>query len=276
MKREYTMAYAIDLSPRQTTRTLEQAVRHQAETIIQPRIWADDQALNCRLINIETPKGWRSRRQCLVLEPVDETSEETQESLQQIHPDEAQINSLIGTYCDISLQLGENRYLFCADVIAVLAAHEESTSNRLFLSRPEQIQVAQRRRFWRFRPAQSSRVDLSWTNSDETTGEGIGWLCNVSADGLACRVGSKEADLLGIGEEIKLSFCLAPGDQKRFAIDAVLCSKMPAGTEGAMILGLQFLTNEDHPTSACHAKQLGQQLLARYTPVLDASEGADL
>jgi len=255
------MPYAIDLSSRQTTRTLEQAVRHHADVILHPRTRRDDESIPCRLASIEKPTGWRARRPCLVLEPTGEDNEV------------ATLKELVGTYCDANLQLGENRYLFCGDVVAISGPSNDRPEPRIYIARPETVQVAQRRRFWRFRPAQSARVELRWTNHDSSTGAGVGWLCNVSGDGLACRVDSPVADQLGIGEPLHLEFSLMPGDPERYRLDAILCNKTPAGTEGTIILGLKFSTEEE--ASARAAETLREQLLARYAPVVDSSGGAD-
>jgi hypothetical protein len=273
------MAYAIDLSARQSSRTLEQAVRHHAEISLQPRIWSEDTSVPCRLVSIETPIGWQSRRPCLVVEicgdlPGGQAGSRPSSTSTANHDVESgPLGSLIGTYCDATMQLGENRYLFCSDVVAVQGPCSPGGRSRVYLARPEVVQVAQRRRSWRFRPAQSSRVELTWTDPERTRNEGIGWLCNVSAEGLACRADASVAERLGIGEQVTLSFALAPGEPERFMLDAVLCNKTPAGTEGTMILGLQFMTGQGHQSSAVAAENLRRKLLARYAPVVDSSGG---
>jgi hypothetical protein len=267
------MAYAIDLSPRQSSRTLEQAVRHHAEILVYPRLLAASDPIVSRLISIETPIGWQSRRPCLVLEayngiPIPQPDPAGGE------PEAGAIESLIGSYCDVTMQLGENRYLFCTDVVAVQGPSSPGVRPRIYLARPETLQVAQRRRAWRFRPAQSSRVEMTWINAENSKTEGIGWLCNVSSEGLACRTENNVAEQLGIGEQIGLAFALTPGDPERFVMDAVLCNKTPAGTEGTMILGLQFLIGQGHQGSAAAAEALRRKLLARYAPVVDSSGGS--
>lgn len=267
------MAYAIDLSARQSSRTLEQAVRHHAEILIYPRIIADGDPIVSRLVSIETPIGWQSRRPCLVLETFNGLNIQPNCTADKGDSEATTLDSLVGTYCDVMLQLGENRYLFCSDVVAVQGPSGSGARPRMYLARPESMQVAQRRRSWRFRPAQSSRVELTWINAEKSKTEGIGWLCNVSAEGLACRCEMAVAEQLGIGEQITLSFALTPGDPERFVLDSVLCNKTPAGTEGTMILGLQFLLGQGHQASAAAAEALRRKLLARYAPVVDTPGG---
>ncbi|HPD30435.1 MAG TPA: hypothetical protein PLL20_10595 [Phycisphaerae bacterium] len=268
------MAYAIELSARQSSRTLEQAVRHHAEILIYPRLFEDGDPIVSRLVSIETPIGWQSRRPCLVLETFSAGPVNRNDTADKGESEAAGLDSLVGTYCDVMLQLGENRYLFSSDVVAVQGASGTGARPRIYLARPETVQVAQRRRSWRFRPAQSSRVEMTWINAEKSKTEGIGWLCNVSAEGLACRTEMAVAEQLGIGEQVCLSFALTPGDPERFVIDAVLCNKTPAGTEGTMILGLQFLVGQGHQASAAAAEALRRKLLARYAPVVDTPGGA--
>jgi hypothetical protein len=267
------MAYAIDLSARQSSRTLEQAVRHHAEIMVYPRVLEGDDPIVSRLVSIETPIGWQSRRPCLVLEVFTGMPVQRSESGMPDNGDSDALETLIGTYCDVSLQLGENRYLFCGDVVAVQGPASPGARPRVYLARPETLQVAQRRRSWRFRPAQSSRVELTWINAEKSKTEGIGWLCNVSAEGLACRTEANVAEQLGIGEQVSVAFALTPGDPERFVLDAVLCNKTPAGTEGTMLLGLQFLVGQGHQASAAATEALRRKLLARYAPVVDTPGG---
>jgi hypothetical protein len=89
----------------------------------------------------------------------------------------------------------------------------------------------------------------------------VGWLCNISPDGLACRAGTRIADQLGIGEQVHVEFTLAPGDRERFSLTAALCNKTPAGTKNTMILGMQFLHGPGHESSGQTVEKLRQRLL---------------
>ena len=275
------MTYALDLSPRQTARTLEQAARHGADVLVVPRVRPDDEPIACRLQSLEAPTEGNAGRACLVVVPhrdsfpAGEGNEPDRFTAPQATPDRDSCEDLPGTYCDVTIQLGENRYLFCSDVVAVWPSTEAGGGVRIGLARPETIQVSQRRRFWRFRPARSSQVGLCWTDGGQSTGQGVGWLCNVSGDGLACRVDARVADQLGIGERVKANFALGPTDSDRFALEATVCSKTPAGTQGTMIVGLQFLTGPGHESSADAADALRRQLLAACTRTVDVGKGAE-
>jgi len=51
------MVYALDLSPRQTARTLEQAIRHRALVFIEPRTWTGGEGFAGRLEPSEGRSG---------------------------------------------------------------------------------------------------------------------------------------------------------------------------------------------------------------------------
>ena len=67
------MAYAIDLSPRQTTRTLEQAVRYRADILLVPRVQRDEEPIVCSLECVGKPEAGRASRAYLVIIPTVET-----------------------------------------------------------------------------------------------------------------------------------------------------------------------------------------------------------
>jgi hypothetical protein len=268
------MSYGIDLSPRQTTRILQQAVRRRAEVILLPRAWPEDEQIGCCLESIEAPRETGSSRAYLVIAPSPGlTDEQAATDKQAHHATAGDYRDLVGTYCDVALRLGENQFVFCTDVIAVSGV---GGASRICLARPEVIQVCQRRRFYRFRPARSAHVSLYWSDNTGLPGLATGWMLNVSADGLACRVDLQIADRLAIGEPLRVEFCLEPGDPGRFILDATVCSKSPGGTEGTMILGLHFLVGEGHESSTESANNLRGQLVQRYAPRVNVSKGADV
>jgi hypothetical protein len=266
------MSYAIDLSPRQSSRTLEQAVRHQARVVLQPRVWPEEERLVCRIEAAETPRNGRRGHAILVLKCL-RSEQDAEDAPPRVQPLE-KCQQLVGTYSDIVLKLGDARYLFSADVLEVAAVAGEDHA-RICITRPEILQSAQRRRYWRFRPARSAQVELRWSRDDGTMNGGVAWLCNVSAEGLACRTEARLSDQLCIGDEVKAEFALAPGDPHRFALDAVICNKMPGGSEEKLVLGLQFMTGPGYESSSRAADALRQQLLTRYPAPADATEEAD-
>ncbi len=271
------MAYAIDLSPRQCSRTLEQAARHQAIIVLEPRQWAEGESLTGRLqaIRAEAPPI-AGQMLAVMIEPA-ENPAETQAAAQS--GDRLKFAELLsqlpGTYCDAIVQLGDNRYLFSTDVVNAEIPSDKNQPIFMHITKPETMQVAQRRRFWRFRPGQSAQVELHWGEGGAGPRGAIGWMCNVSGDGLACRIDSRIGDQLWIGDQLSAEFSLAPGDPQRYVLDAVLCNKTPAGTPDQLILGLQFVTGPGHESTVRTAERLRQQLLVKFAAPADTREGAD-
>jgi hypothetical protein len=229
------MPFAIDLSPRQSARTLEQAIRHRAEVLMEPRVWEEPEPVTCRLEPSPDSGSRRDGTATIILsyDLASDTAADTKARVEQFY-------NLVGTYCDFAVRLGENVYLFSADVTRVIRPIEPVTGLMIHLSRPETLQVAQRRRFRRFQLADSTKVRLSWRREGEPPNEGVGWLCNVSADGLACRTDTAVGERVWIGETIRVDFTLSPSDPQRFVFDAVVCAKTPAGSEGKSIIGMHF------------------------------------
>ena len=73
---------------------------------------------------------------------------------------------------------------------------------------------------------------------------GVGLMMNASVDGLACRTERKLADAVAVGEALRVAFKVSE-DEEPFAIDAIIKGKTPAGTEGQVVLGLQFTHADD-------------------------------
>jgi len=258
------MAYAIDLSKRQSARTLEQAIRHRAEVILETRVWPDAEPIVCRLE--ETPKpgqGKTATPKTLVLSYSPAPGDPRATGPDDPHtPEELaeRYAQLVGTYCDLFIRLGDHVYLCSGDVTRVEQPSADRRDIRFHLSRPETIQVAQRRRFRRIAVADSSKVRLSWARDDRSTNEGIAWLCNVSANGIACRADAHVVDRLWIGDRLRVEFTLTPTDPEQLVLEAVVCNKTPAGTAGKMIIGMQFLTGPEYEASTRAAESLRRRL----------------
>jgi hypothetical protein len=275
------MSYAIDLNPRQSARTLEQAIRQQARTLLEPRVWGEGCYLHCRLEPHGNPAD-------LDLAPVVTLAMLSREDAAVPHPspepvagpDEPaaapvavdDIRELVGTYVDAVMHLGEQRYMFSTDVIRVLPAVAPGDQPRMHVSRPPILQVAQRRRFRRIKLSHSAQVDLRWLRDGLQMG-GVGWLFNVSGDGMACRAEERVAESLWIGDELQVEFTLAPGDAERFSLKCILCNKTPTGSLGKVILGLQFEIAD--PESNKTSQLLRQRLVERAAQLAGTQKGLD-
>jgi len=278
--RKRGITYSIELNPRQSSRTIEQAIRHKALVMVEPRIWPEGEPLLCRM---EPPRGGGGETEMrLTLVPVPpEQPAEGQSSpapVPFVVPSEIPAESwaeLLGTYCDACIILGEQRYLFSTDVTGVERTVSPQEPARLHMSRPTTIQVIQRRRFRRIELFHSTQVELTWTRENDQRMGGVAWLCNLSGEGLACRTEERVADLMWIGDRVHMEFALAPGDPERFALEGTLCNKTPAGNSGKIVLGIQFLTGDAYPASTQAAYQLRRRLVERYSQPVKSRKGAD-
>lgn len=271
------MSYAIDLNPRQSARTLEQAIRTRAQAAIEPRIWGVGHHLQCRLEPHGNPLD-------LDLVPVvtlavlarcDAASAAPAGRVEADRPLSIDdIRELVGTYVDVVLHLGEQRYMFSTDVIRVLPAAIAGEPPCLHASRPALLQVAQRRRFRRIKLSHSAQVDLRWIRDGMNMG-GVGWLFNISGAGMACRTEERVAETLWIGEEVQMEFTLAPGDTERFRLKGTLCNKTPTGSLGKVILGVQFVADDANPESTDAVRLLRQRLIERAPQLADTQKGVD-
>lgn len=212
--------FAFTLAPRQSVRILEQATRSAAVVTLTPR---------------------RDTQRQLV-GPIDRA---TPESLWIRLPDvDVEVGaSLLSVYCDGTLELGDARYLFDTNILGASGADE---CTQLEIVRPDALRVIQRRRFWRAELRHSAPVRL--IGGGEQGNADSGWSCeavlmNMSVEGLACRADQASADLVSVGEGLQVQFILAPHEEP-FCFDGVVKSKIPAGTKGRTILGLQFMHND--------------------------------
>lgn len=274
------MNYSIDLNPRQSSRTLEQAIRHQALVMVEPRVWPEGEPILCRFGSPDAGVGDNQPRLTLIPVPPDppKEGEDTPPTVPFLVPAEVPAENwaeLLGTYCDACIILGEQRYIFSADVVGVERTSSPEEPARLHVSRPITIQVIQRRRFRRIELFHSTQVELTWTRENDQRMGGVAWLCNLSGEGLACRTEERVADLLWIGDRVHMDFALTPGDPERFALEGTLCNKTPTGNSGKIVLGIQFLTGDAYPASTQAAYQLRRRLAERYTHPANSRKGVD-
>lgn len=214
------MNYAIELGVQQTARTIEQALRYQSPLQIEPRTWEDAGTLDGRLTGANNESLFA---EC------------------EVAPDLAP-ESLVGTYCDVALHLGQDRFIFSTHVTGT---QRNGDKTWIELARPARINVCQRRRLWRTRLAKSSDVRVQWHLAG-VSHTAIGRLCNISGDGLACLVDAPVAASLSVGEPVSVQFAL-PQNPDIFSLRATLRAKSPGADDRRVMLGIQF----DEPASTC-------------------------
>ncbi len=199
------------------------------------RLW--EQAVRCAAVVTLTP---RTDEELQLVGPIEsDTGESIWIGLGEF--ESARAAPLRSVCCDGVLELGDDRYLFETNVLAV---RDEDGRTSLEMARPEGLQVIQRRRFVRAELRDSGRVQLSRADPDEPAAA-KGWsasasIMNISVDGLACRAHRADADAIAVGDVVRTTFAVVRG-QEPFVLDAVIKSKIPAGTEGHTVLGLHLL-----------------------------------
>lgn len=207
------MSFAIELNERQSNRILEQAMRRQAEVMLETKVGSENGPIIGEIVPAQTSTiGLKIKNEPGVL-----------------------LDSLIGVFADGYIHMGECRYLFATHIIDVAP---DGRHGRIILARPEALMVLQRRRFWRTQYAESSDVEITY-EAGPLTQTVIGALCNISPGGMAVRLKGTQADSLLIGEAVRTRFEL-PNLNHVFRFDAVLCNKTPGAGAESVLLGLQF------------------------------------
>ncbi len=143
------------------------------------------------------------------------------------------IEARSGAACVAQFSINNESYGFDCEIES---AHWSGARLSLVISRPKRAWVRQRRRFWRTTLRESTAITLT---TPDGAASAKGAVLNVSVDGLACRVGCKQAEGLSIGDAVKTRFTL-DGDQKEFLLAAEIRGKTVAGSPDQVILRLQF------------------------------------
>ncbi len=211
------MLVTLDLTTRQTTRVLEQAVQNKAKLEVDPRPEFLETPLWCAIE--------RREQDLLVVNVLDVD-------------DDTSFVRLIGAMCDVRTILSEQLYLFSTVIVDAL---ENTAPKRLSLAIPEAIQVANRRRFTRKSPTEPVPVRLTIPGVPQPA---VGSLGNISRNGLGCRVSRKELDdALFIGDQAQLEFVL-PWINQIYALTAEICTKNTCHDADQMLVGFEFIAND--------------------------------
>lgn len=238
------MNYALDLTPRQAARALEQAVRARARVELEPRNRPDSDVLSgvigCR-------QGFLLRIDLPTLAPG------------------AILIDLIGSFCDARVEMGDELYLFTTNVLDVV---DDLEPPRLLLASPEHLQVLNRRRFERTNAVIASQARVLSVGHPTA----VGLLASVSASGVALNLPGVDADdYLYVGDAVRVNFELA-GFPGRFELPAVICNKSFNADRSVLTTGLEFALDAAD-ASAAHELARLQAALCELTTQLSESEG---
>ncbi len=238
------MQLAIDLTPRQAARVLEQALRACAELELEPRNLPEGDPLGGKLLGREGE---------LLAVQMGAT------------PPGVPLSVMIGAFCEVRTVLSGELYTFSTCVLDVV---DDPPPQRLLIVVPETIQVVNRRQFERTNATVASQVRL-WVGSQTTPA--IGLLANVSADGLACNLPGTSLDKeLALDDELRAHFELA-GFDGVFELPVVLCNKILTRDTQQLSLGMNFNVRPDNPVDCAALERLRAALteLAAKTTDMD-------
>ncbi len=239
------MRFSFDLSPGQSDRVIDQAVRHHTVVHLEPQAWTDGRSLKTTLC--------RCDRKLLVTESASQ--------------DDQLLQTLVDMYVNAQMTLGQTLYLFASHVVDV---EWRGSQALLLLARPETLMVPQRRRFQRMTLPSACQVHLSPERA-QAFEPVIARLLNLSPEGMACRLTETEAAPIRQGHRLRVAF--HPDEAERsFNFLAVLSNKSRAGSPGHLILGLHFQVNQHDHQAQAERQRLRDFLYA--TPRALATQGA--
>ncbi len=230
------MRFTYDLSPSQSDRIIDQAVRHRAEVVLAPRAWTDEGGLTTRLHG--------SEGELLLVEGQAGS--------------QSQVESIVGVHIDAQLVLGGTLYLFDSHLVDTDFSKPDAL---LLIARPPVLQVGQRRRFQRRTLMTKCNVRLTW-EQDRQPREATGRLLNLSGDGMACRLDAETAEQLEAGGALNVMFHPSEAEMP-FEFQGIVTNLSEAGSEGYALLGLQFKFSPDDAASQESRKRLCDMLYAR-------------
>lgn len=141
-----------------------------------------------------------------------------------------------------TLRIDTERYFFETKCLEI---RREGPKTTLVLQRPDGIRFLQRRRTPRYRLQEEATVVLEREENDfQPPIEAA--LLNLSDDGLACRISTEMAEGIQIEEELQVRFSL-PSGREGFDVRGRVTNLTPAGTPGHVVLGMEFVFDQDGP-----------------------------
>ena len=217
------MLNALDLTPRQSTRLLEQAIRLRAPIEIFPRFLPEGQSIS---------GVFSGREGSLLHVGLNAGGAETS------------LSGLIGSFCEVQVTLSGQVALFSSCVLDMI---DQAGQVRISLATPDLIQVSNRRRFERTNATIASEVRLVIDGQPSVT---VGVLANLSPNGLACTFPSGELDdHLLVGEACRVSFEMV-GFDDTFEMNVICCNKSLSRDRAQLTVGMEFIAKDQPPEDA--------------------------
>ena len=208
------MDIALEMTPRQSGRVLEQAVRGRVAVVIEPR-------------------GERAG------EPLHGTVDGREGNLLSVRIEQQESElpaGLIGMFCEVRMTASGQHYLFSS---CVLDLSDISSPVYLLLAVPSTIHVANRRRFERYSVPTAAQVRLQ-APAGSSRAQFTALLADVSAEGIACSMSAPtDDDPLLVGENVNVSFEL-PGYDEHFELSGSICNRSLTPDKQLLTLGVEF------------------------------------
>ena len=213
------MPFSHELNDRQSARVIEQAIRACAPMRVDPHHTSGTEALTVQLIDANDD------RLTFLFAPNQAAMSE---------------KFLPGQYCQVQFSLNGGVYSITVHDIAIeipsTSLNERVAPCHLVTSRPNVIQILERRKFVRTRLTKHTPVTIRWLQEDRLAEAS---LFNMGGGGLAFRIAKDFADRIHIGDRMETTFEL-PGLPRRFTLQVSICNKTIASDDASVIVGAQF------------------------------------
>ena len=215
------MAFSCELNDRQSARVMEQAIRAGTPMRLDPHHASGSEALCVQLVD-DNPERLTFRYAS------------TQAALAE--------ELISGQYCQVQFALNGAIYMISVHIVAI-----EAAEGRLLTSRPNVVQLLERRKFARIQLATRTPVAIRWLDQDRLAEAS---LFNIAGGGLAFKISKDFGDKIHVGDLMEVAFEL-PGLPRRLQFKISICNKTVASDDLSVIVGAQFQeTPEDGQAGA--------------------------
>ncbi len=204
------MSFCFELDERQSARVIEQAIRGGVPVRLEPHHASTCEPFGMQMIDAES--------ECLVFRFAASQAEYA-------------ARLVPGQICQAQFSVAGGIHTINVHVLEI-----DLPNNRMRTSRPEAVQILERRRFVRAQLAGCTKVQVRWLDRDRSA-ETI--LFNIGGGGLALRIGRGLGDEIHVGDLMEATFEL-PGLPRRFQFKISICNKTVASDEASVIVGVQF------------------------------------
>lgn len=218
------MPFNHELNDRQSARIIEQAIRAGTPMRVEPHHTSGSEVLTVELIDAKDDR-------LTFLLP----------------PDQALMAEkfLPGQYCQIQFAINGGVYSVSVHIVAIETPGTPSAGNNaprhLVTSRPNVVQILERRKFVRTQLANRTVVMVRWPEDDRVAEAS---LFNIGGGGLAFRIDKDFGDRIHIGDRMEATFEL-PGLPRRFTFSLSMCNKTVGADNTSVIVGAQFVEGSE-------------------------------